>query len=100
MSEHPVTFVNILDVEPSRQGELLDVLTRGAEEVIRHRPGFVSLTLLTSVDGRRVINLAQWASAGDAQATQADPRAAGYAASASAIATAAPGLYRVAAEIR
>lgn len=100
MTDQPVTFVNVLDVEPDRQQELLDLLTRGAEDVIRHRPGFISLILLASHDGRRVINLAQWASADDARATQADPNARSYLTRAAAIATTTPGLYRVAAEIR
>jgi antibiotic biosynthesis monooxygenase (ABM) superfamily enzyme len=59
MSEQPVTFVNAFDVEPDRQEELPDLLTRGANDVIRHQPGFISRTLLASRDGRRVINLAQ-----------------------------------------
>jgi heme-degrading monooxygenase HmoA len=101
MSDQPVTFVNVLDVEPERQHELVEVLTRGAQEVIRDRPGFISITVLASRDGRRVINLAQWASGDVALATQADPQAADYAARAAAIATAAaPGIYAVAAEIR
>ncbi len=100
MNRQPINFVNVFDVEPDRQQELVELLGRGAEQVIRHRPGFVSLTLLASLDGRRVVNLAQWASADDARATQADPQAAGYAARAGAISTAAPGLYRVVTEIR
>lgn len=99
MNDQPVVFVNVFDVEPDRQQELIDVLTRGAEKVIRHRPGFISLTLLASQDGQRVTNLARWANADDARATQSDPQAADYAARAAAIAAAAPGLYRVAAEI-
>lgn len=99
MTDQPVVFVNIFDVEPDRQQELIDVLTRGAQEVIRHRPGFVSLALLASHDGQHVINLARWTSADDARATQSDPQAADYAARAAAVATASPGLYRVVAEI-
>jgi heme-degrading monooxygenase HmoA len=99
MSDQPVTFINVLDVDPDRQEELLDLLTRGAQDVIRHRPGFLSMALLASADGRRVINLAQWTSADDARATQTDPDAADYTARAAAIATAAPGLYRVVTEI-
>ncbi|HEY0815036.1 MAG TPA: antibiotic biosynthesis monooxygenase [Pseudonocardia sp.] len=100
MTDQPVTFVNIFDVDPERQEELLDLLVRGGQEVIRRRPGFRSLTLLAGADGRRVLNLARWACADDARATQNDPRAADCAARAAAIAKAAPGLYRVAAEIR
>lgn len=99
MSDQTVTFVNVFDVKPARQQELLDLLSRGGEQVIRHRPGFASLTLLASLDGQRVINLAKWGSVEDARATQTDPRAAECAASATAIATAAPSLCRLVTEI-
>jgi heme-degrading monooxygenase HmoA len=100
MSEQSVIFLNTFEVEPDRQSELLDLLGRGADQVIRHRPGFIALTLLARLDGRRVINLAHWESADHARATQGDPQAAEYAARAAAIATPAPGLYRLVAEIR
>jgi heme-degrading monooxygenase HmoA len=99
MTENDVTFVNVFDVEPSRQHELLDQLARGTEEVIRHRPGFLGLTLLASIDGRRVINVTRWASPHDATATQSDPEALRHAQRAACLAAAAPGLYRVAAEV-
>ncbi|MBO0768957.1 MAG: antibiotic biosynthesis monooxygenase [Solirubrobacterales bacterium] len=95
MTKQPVTYVNVLDVEPERQQELLDLLTRSIENVIRHRPGHISQTLLASLDGRRVVNIARWASIEDTRATQADPQTAEQAAGVAEIATATPGLYRV-----
>jgi heme-degrading monooxygenase HmoA len=92
-------FINVFEVEPSRQQDLVDILSEGTEEVIRHRPGFVSVTLLASVDGRRVINHAEWRDAADAKATQGDPAAAEYARRAAAIAQASPGIYSVVAEV-
>lgn len=94
----PVTFMNVLDVEPSKQQELLDLLAEGTEKVVSHRPGFVSVTLLASADGGRVVNIARWESADAVKATQADPEAAQYARRTAEIATAAPGIYRVVAE--
>ncbi|HEX6421777.1 MAG TPA: antibiotic biosynthesis monooxygenase [Acidimicrobiales bacterium] len=99
MPDHTATFVNVFDVEPERQQELVDVLTAGAREVIRRRPGFVSLELLASLDGTRVVNVARWQRPDDARATTTDPAAAEHARRAAAIATANPGLYRVVAAI-
>jgi heme-degrading monooxygenase HmoA len=51
----------------------------------RGRPGFISVNLLTSNDGTRVVNYAQWRTLEDIKAAQGDPdvqefvrRAAGY----------------------
>lgn len=91
----PVTFVNVIEVEPATQQEVIDLLVEGAERVMSARPGFLSLTLLASLDGSRVINVARWASAEDVRATQADPAAADYARRTAALARATPGLYTV-----
>jgi hypothetical protein len=54
--DETVTLINVFDVEASRQQELVALLTEGTEQVIRHRPGFVSVNLLASNDGTRVVN--------------------------------------------
>ncbi|WP_159621626.1 antibiotic biosynthesis monooxygenase [Ruania rhizosphaerae] len=95
---NPVTFVNVIDVEPSQQPELIDLLKEGTERVISQRPGLISVTLFASADKRRVLNVARWESAADVEATQADPAAAGYTRRVAAIATARPGLYTVVGE--
>ncbi|WKU05756.1 antibiotic biosynthesis monooxygenase [Micromonospora sp. HUAS LYJ1] len=94
----PVTFVNVIDVEPSRQQEVIDLLVEGTEKVVSRRPGFVSVTLLASLDRARVVNVARWRSADDVRATQADPEAAEYARRTAALAQASPGLYAVVGE--
>ncbi|MFY1622006.1 antibiotic biosynthesis monooxygenase [Micromonospora sp. WMMD723] len=94
----PVTFVNVIDVDPSRQQELIDLLVEGTEKVVARRPGLVSVTLLASLDRTRVVNVARWRSADDVRATQADPEAAGYARRTAALAQADPGLYTVVGE--
>ncbi|GAA4056437.1 hypothetical protein GCM10023065_01350 [Microbacterium laevaniformans] len=95
---NPVTFVNIIDVEPEQQQAVIDILKEGSEKVISHRPGFISVTIIASADQRRVINIARWHSADDVRATQADPAAAEYAQRTAAIAQAHPGLYATVAE--
>ncbi|WP_083865444.1 antibiotic biosynthesis monooxygenase family protein [Nocardia brevicatena] len=75
----PATFINIIDVDPTEQQQLIEVLTEGTEQVIRHRPGFVSVTLLAALDGSKVLNVAQWATPEDAKATLGDPAAQAFA---------------------
>lgn len=94
----PVTFVNIIDVDPSKQQEVIDILNEGTEQVISKRPGFISVTVLASADKSRVVNIARWKSADDAKATQADPAAAAYAERTAAIATPSPGIYAAVSE--
>lgn len=93
--EGTVTFINVLDVDPERQQELIALLKEGTEEVIRHRPGFVSLTLYASADGKRVVNVAEWRSAKDVAATREDPAAQEYAKRTARVATAAASLCSV-----
>jgi hypothetical protein len=94
------TFMNVLEVTPDRQHELVELLIEGLNDVIRHRPGFIGSTIFASLDGARVINLAQWERPEDAKATQSDPAAAAYAQRVATLATAGPALYRVAADVR
>lgn len=92
MPQH-TTFINVFDVDPTKQQELIDVLREGLEQIISHRPGFISATLFASADGSRVVNIAIWKHPGDAQSTQADPKAARFASRAAALAVAQPGLF-------
>lgn len=91
----PIMFINVLDVDPSRQQEVIDVLVEGTEKTISQRPGFISATLLASFDKTRVITIARWEDAEDVQATQRDPAAAEYARRTAAIAQPGPGIYTV-----
>ena len=94
----PVTFVNVIDVDPSTHQEVLDLLVEGTEKVMSQRQGFISATLLASLDKTRIVNVARWESAEDVKATQADPEAADYARRTAALAQPNPGLYAVVGE--
>lgn len=94
----PVMFINVIDVDPSKQQEVIDILNEGTEQVISKRPGFISVTILASADKSCVVNIARWESADDVKATQADPVAAEYAKRTAAIATPSPGIYAVISE--
>jgi quinol monooxygenase YgiN len=95
IGDEPVTLINVFDVEPSKQQELVELLTEGTERVMRSRPGFVSVNLLASNDGTRVVNYAQWHSLDDVKATMADPEAQDYARRAAELAQATPHVYSV-----
>jgi quinol monooxygenase YgiN len=95
VGDQPVTLINVFDVDPANQLELVALLTEGSERVVRHRPGFVSVSVLASNDGTRVVNYAQWRSYDDVKATIADPEVQGYARKAGELAHATPHVYSV-----
>jgi quinol monooxygenase YgiN len=70
-----LTLVNVFTVEPSKQDELVQVLTDATEQTMKHLPGFVSANIHRSLDGTRVVNYAQWASVAAFEAMQKDPKA-------------------------
>jgi quinol monooxygenase YgiN len=57
-----VTLVNVFIVDPARQTELLDALDDATRAIFTGAPGFISANLHISLDGKRVVNYAQWAS--------------------------------------
>lgn len=56
----PLTLINVFTVEPGRQRELVALLERATAETMRTLDGFVSASIHRSLDGKRVINYAQW----------------------------------------
>ncbi|PHM30134.1 antibiotic biosynthesis monooxygenase family protein [Xenorhabdus innexi] len=95
MPESEVTFINIIEVDPKNQAEIIKLLQEGTESVISKRPGFISVTLLASGDGSRVVNIAKWKSIADIQATQTDPESAEFAKRTLVLAKANPGIYQI-----
>ena len=59
VGNQPVTQITIIESEPAKQAEVLSVMSERAKFMSR-QPGFVSITLHRSLDGRRVINYIQW----------------------------------------
>ncbi|WP_407176735.1 antibiotic biosynthesis monooxygenase family protein [Bradyrhizobium sp. STM 3562] len=60
-----ITLINIYEVDPERQAELARLLSEVTEAAIRNRPGFISVSVHSSFDGKHVVNYAQWASKAD-----------------------------------
>ncbi len=55
----PVTQITVIEPEPNKQAEALSVMTERARFMAR-QPGFVSISLHRSVDGKRIVNYVQW----------------------------------------
>jgi len=54
-----VTQITFIEVEPEKQPEALSLMTERAHFMAR-QPGFVSISLHRSLDGRRIVNYLQW----------------------------------------
>jgi heme-degrading monooxygenase HmoA len=61
IDNQPVTQITIIESEPERQAEALSVMTERASFMSR-QPGFLSISLYRSLDGRRIVNYIQWKS--------------------------------------
>jgi len=55
------TQITIVEIEPGKQAEAITVMTERARFMAR-QPGFVSIRLYRSLDGRRIINHIEWRS--------------------------------------
>ena len=84
------TLVNVFTVAPDRQGELVALLVDATEQTMRHLPGFVSANIHRSLDGKKVVNYAQWESAAAFEAMRNNPLAIPHMRAASALAQAEP----------
>ncbi|TMK49162.1 MAG: antibiotic biosynthesis monooxygenase [Alphaproteobacteria bacterium] len=55
----PVTQITVIEAEPEQQHEALSLMAERARFMAR-QPGFVSISLHRSLDGRRIVNYVQW----------------------------------------
>jgi heme-degrading monooxygenase HmoA len=60
-SNQPVTQITVIEPEPGKQAEALSLMTERARFMAR-QPGFISISLHRSLDGRRIVNYIQWQS--------------------------------------
>src|SRR3990170_7118444 len=57
----PVTQITVIEAEPEKQNEVLSLMAERARFMAR-QPGFISISLHRSLDGRRIVNYIQWQS--------------------------------------
>ncbi|GHO85629.1 antibiotic biosynthesis monooxygenase [Dictyobacter formicarum] len=91
-----ITVVSVFTVEPKNQQRLLNILIKATNVVIRHMPGYVSANFHQSLDGRNVVNYAQWRSQEDIEAMMRDATVQEFMQEVNKLATVASQLYRVA----
>ena len=90
-----ITLINVFTVAPSKQQELITLLTRATDSSVRDVPGFISASLHRGLDGTKVTMYAQWRSVEDYQAMRQNAADVPYLQQALAIATFDPGMYDV-----
>jgi heme-degrading monooxygenase HmoA len=61
INQQPVTQITIIEAEPEKQVEALSLMAQRAR-FMQHQPGFISISLHRSLDGRRIANYIQWES--------------------------------------
>jgi len=61
IDQQPVTQITIVEAEPERQTEALSLMKKRAH-FVQGQPGFISISLHRSLDGRRIVNYIQWQS--------------------------------------
>ena len=81
-----LTLINVFTVAPEKQQELVALLIDATQETMKHLPGFISANIHRSLDGKRVVNYAQWESKADLEAMQKNPKAAPHMQAAAALA--------------
>src|SRR5467141_2412056 len=54
-----VTQITVIEAEPDKQNEALSLMAERARFMAR-QPGFISIGLHRSLDGRRIVNYIQW----------------------------------------
>ena len=89
------TLINVFTVEPANQQRLVDVLVDATEHTMKQMPGFISASIHKSLDGKRVVNYAQWRSRADFQAMTQNERARPHMNAAAKLATFEPILCEV-----
>jgi len=72
--KQPITQITVVEPEPGKQAEALAVMTERAR-YMAGQPGFVSVNLHRSLDGKRIVNYLQWQSREQLQAAH---RSAGF----------------------
>lgn len=91
-----LTLINLYEVEPTNQADLVRLLSEITESAIQHEPGFLSVSVHSSFDGTKVVNYAQWASTEHFEAFMRKPETKELLRRFSALAkSVSPALYRV-----
>jgi quinol monooxygenase YgiN len=67
------TLINVFEVRPAKQQNLIDFLNRASAELGTKHSGFISFSIHRSLDGARVVTYSQWASREALEAVLSNP---------------------------
>jgi quinol monooxygenase YgiN len=70
-----ITLINVFSVEPEKQEKLVTLLIEATQQTVKNMPGFVSANIHRSLDGKKVVNYAQWESMAAFEAMRKNPNA-------------------------
>jgi quinol monooxygenase YgiN len=84
------TLINLFDVEPKNQEELITTLKGGAETLLSQQPGYLSAAIHRSQDGKHAVVYSQWRRREDFQAASTNSAVQQYFARVREIATFEP----------
>ena len=68
----PITQITFIEPSPGQQDEALELMVERAEFMAR-QPGFVSISLHRSLDGKRIVNYLQWENLEQLHSAHASP---------------------------
>ncbi len=74
-SKRVLTLIDVFTVDPEKQQQLVALLIEATKKAMRHLPGFVSANIHRSLDGKKVVNYAQWESTATLEAMRRNPAA-------------------------
>jgi quinol monooxygenase YgiN len=72
------TLVNVLTVDPANSRQLIELLRKNTDEVIRSLDGWISTDLIAASDRTRVVIYSRWRDAEAVNAMRRDPRMLAY----------------------
>lgn len=78
MSAKPVTLINILEVSPGKQDDLLAMLQENIKTVISTLGGWKASRLIATDDGGKIVIYSEWETPEAVEAMRNDPRIRAY----------------------
>jgi heme-degrading monooxygenase HmoA len=73
LDKQPVTQITFVEAEPDKQTDALAVMKDRAR-FMSQQPGFISISLHRSLDGKRIVNYVQWQSRDQLEAAHRSPQ--------------------------
>jgi heme-degrading monooxygenase HmoA len=73
LDKQPVTQITVVEATTGKQSDALAVMTERAR-FMAQQPGFISISLHRSLDGKRIVNYVQWQSRDQLESAHKSPQ--------------------------